>query len=205
MTSMMPQDTPTQTGATGSSPTGSESGVSDQAKDRVSQVAGEGSHQARKVADDVRHQVREATGRTLTDVRSQADRLRSLSTQADALAEGRTEQAGQLGDVVQKVGRQADELAQRLDADGVRGLVDDVARFGRQRPLTFLGLALGAGFVVGRLVRTTAEVSGSDGTPSRPGTASDLRSQGGNGIGTPTSVGGASAGLYQQEFPEARP
>ena len=37
-------------------------------------------------------------------------------------------------------------------------VADDLSRFGRQHPWAFLGLSIGAGFLVGRLARTTAAV-----------------------------------------------
>jgi hypothetical protein len=199
MTSMMPQDTHTETGMPtgGASTVGSPGAAAETVKARASQVAGEGSAQAGRIADDVRHQLRDATHRTLGDVRSQADDraqraaegLRSLSTRAQALAAGRTEEAGNLGDVVQKVGDQANQFALRLETGGVQGLVDDVARFGRTKPLAFLAAAVGAGFVVGRLVRTTAEVAGD----SQSGSGM----QSGNGMQ-------AGNGMYDDEFPGAR-
>ena len=168
MTSMMPNETYTST--TGGTGGASSAGGSGGAQEKLSRVAGEAPAQASKVAHDVKTQLRTTTQRTLSDARSQADEraskaaqgLRDLSTRAQALAEGRTEEAGNLGDMVETFGRQASEFAERLEMGGVQGLLDDVSRFGRRRPMAFLALAVGAGFVAGRLVRTGAEVTSSD-------------------------------------------
>ena len=140
----------------------------------VARVASEAPAQAARVVDDARTQVTGAAQRTLSDLRSQADErtaqaarsLRGLSSQVDALAAGRIDEAGDLTDIVQAVGQHAADFADRLDTRGVQGVADDVTRFGRQHPLAFLGLALGAGFLVGRVVRTTAAVSSDQDSPA---------------------------------------
>lgn len=171
MTSMMPNETHTETiGGTSTTGGASSGGAVATAQEKMSQVADEAPAQVSKVTHDVKTQLRESTERTLGDVRSQADEqatraaqgLRDLSTRAQALAAGRTDEAGNLGGMVESFGRQAGEFAQRLDTGGVQGLLDDAARFGRKRPMAFLALAVGAGFVAGRLVRTGAEVTSHD-------------------------------------------
>jgi len=132
----------------------------------AARVAGEAPAQAARVAQDARTQVTDAAHRTMSELRTQADDrtaqasrgLRDLSTKVDALANGRPEEAGNLADVAKSVGQHATDFADRLDARGVQGVADDLSRFGRQHPWAFLGLSLGAGFVVGRLARTTASV-----------------------------------------------
>ncbi len=144
------------------------------AKAAVARVADEAPAQAARVVGDAKTQVTDAARRILDDLRTQAeDRtvraaqgLRDLSTRADALASGRPEEAGNLADLAQSAGRHAQDFADRLDQRGVRGVTDDVSRFGRRHPMAFVGLALGAGFVVGRLVRTGAAVASEDGADS---------------------------------------
>jgi hypothetical protein len=165
MTSNPSTGTSTQTFDTGGAPpTNEDEGAVHAA---VSRVASEAPAQAAHVVQDARSQLTGAAQRTLSDLRVQADDrgaqaargLRDLSFKVDALAHGRPEEAGNLTDIVQSVGQHAVDFADRLDAGGVQGLADDVARFGRRHPWAFLGLSLGAGFVVGRLARTTAEVA----------------------------------------------
>ena len=147
----------------------------------AARVADEAPAQAARVVEDARTQLTGAAQRTLTDLRTQADDrtaqasrgLRDLSVQVDALANGRPEEAGNLADIAQAIGQHASDFADRLDARGVQGVADDLSRFGRQHPWTFLGLSLGAGFLVGRLVRTTAAVvsDGQQGQAQVPSTA----------------------------------
>ena len=47
----------------------------------------------------------------------------------------------------------------RLEDRGIEGVVDDVSRFARRRPGVFLLAAAGAGFVVGRFVRSGVSVA----------------------------------------------
>lgn len=146
------------------------------AKAAVARVADEAPAQAARVVGDAKSQLSDAARRVMDDLRTQADDravraaqgLRDLSIRADALASGRPDEAGNLADLAQSAGRHAQDFANRLDERGIRGVTDDVARFGRQHPLTFLGLSLGAGFLVGRLVRTGAAVVSDDGPDSQP-------------------------------------
>jgi ElaB/YqjD/DUF883 family membrane-anchored ribosome-binding protein len=166
MTSTMPNGTTGSTSSTGEASGGSVATT----QEKISRVAEGAPAELSKVTQDVKTQVRESTRRTLHDVRSQADDqaaraaqgLRELSTRARALAEGRTEEAGNLGGMIENLGRQASDIAQRLETGGVQVLLDDASRFARKRPLTFLALAAGAGFFAGRLVRTGAEVASHD-------------------------------------------
>jgi hypothetical protein len=172
MTSMTPNQTATAapSGTAASAGDTSSGATASTAQEKMSRVADEAPAQLSKVTHDVKTQLRESTQRTLGDVRTQADDqatraaqgLRDLSTRAQALADGRTEEAGNLSGMVETLGRQASDFAQRLESGGVQGLLDDTARFGRRRPMAFLALAVGAGFVAGRLARTGAEVAHND-------------------------------------------
>jgi len=173
----------------------------------VSRVASEAPAQAANVVEDARAQLTGAARRTLADLRAQADDrsaraargLRDLSVHVDALAQGRPNEAGNLTDLARSVGNQASVLADRLDTRGVQGLADDVSRFGRRHPWAFLGLSLGAGFLAGRVVRTTAEVASDD----KPDQA--RLSTGAAALGTsPTPITSPSAGVGRST-PGVRP
>jgi ElaB/YqjD/DUF883 family membrane-anchored ribosome-binding protein len=132
----------------------------------ATRVASEAPAQAARVVDDARTQLTGAAQRTLSDLRTQADdrtaqasrTLRDLSVQVDALVNGRPDEAGNVADVAKAMGQHASDFADRLDTRGMQCVADDLSRFGRQHPWAFLGLSLGAGFLVGRLARTTAAV-----------------------------------------------
>jgi ElaB/YqjD/DUF883 family membrane-anchored ribosome-binding protein len=163
----------------------------------AARVADEAPAQAARVVEDARTQLTGAAQRTLTDLRAQADDrtaqasrgLRDLSAHVDALANGRPDEAGNLVDVAQAIGQRAADFADRLDARGVQGAADDLSRFGRQHPWTFLGLSIGAGFLVGRLVRTTAAVV-SDGQPGDAQVSSNGLAALGTRQANPTSSNG---------------
>jgi hypothetical protein len=162
MTNISTVPSPPPAPSTDGSPSDRDSG----AKSAVARVADEAPAQAARVVGDAKTQVSDAARRAVDDLRTQADEratraaqgLRDLSTRADALASGRTDEAGNLADLAQSAGRQAQQFADRLDDRGIQGVADDLARFGRQHPLAFVGLSLGAGFIAGRLLRTTAAV-----------------------------------------------
>lgn len=194
----------------------------------VARVADEAPAQAAKIVDDAKSQLRDATHRSLTDLRSQADDrttqavsgLRSLSSRAEAMQAGRLDEAGNLPEITGALGRYADEFANRLDTRGVDGLVDDVSRFGRQHPWAFLGLSVGVGFAFGRLVRTSAAVAsdhassngssktgspsigpadgGSEGTGRIGQTADERFTAGATTSASPTSMVGQNAGEVRQ-------
>ena len=130
--------------------------------------------QASQVADEVKTQGREVLERTKEQVRQQgeaqtqqvAGSLRTLGEQAQALADGRTEDAGPVVDYVRQASDRLQGMATRLEERGAQGLVQDLEEFGRRRPGAFLAGAALAGFVVGRVVRSAS--------PGGPSTASNV-------------------------------
>jgi ElaB/YqjD/DUF883 family membrane-anchored ribosome-binding protein len=139
-------------------------------------VLDEAGSQAQNMAADIRRQVSVVTSRTKSELRGQAeDRaaqaargLRNLSTQATALANGRTEEAGDLTSLVGRLGIETGALADRLESRGTAGLLEDMTRFGRRRPMVFLGVALGAGVLAGRALRAGAATTPSPSSSPDP-------------------------------------
>jgi hypothetical protein len=84
-----------------------------------------------------------------------------VSDQADALAAGRVDEAGNVADYVRRAGDQVGRVADHLEQRGVDGVVNDVQDFARRRPGAFLLGCATAGFVTGRLLRGGAAGSGS--------------------------------------------
>jgi hypothetical protein len=118
-------------------------------------VAGEAAQQARGVVSDAVTQVRDQ----LDDQgRQQKDRLAgTLATFGDDLGRMAENGSGLAADVAQEVSHRVRSLSRHLDGREPGELLDDVRRFARQRPGTFLLGALTAGVVAGRLLRGTKD------------------------------------------------
>lgn len=150
---------------------GAAADVSDTARQAVGDVKQEAGRQARAVGTEVSDQARQLVDTTRAELKDQAAArterlaggLRSLSDQVRALAEGRPSEAGQLRDLAGEAQERLQGFASRLDEGGIDGLLSDVGRFARRRPLIFLVGCAGAGFVIARVVRTTRAVSGNGG------------------------------------------
>ena len=143
------------------------------------QVASEAAQQARGVVDDAVTQVR---GQLDDQSRTQKDRLSgTLGTFGEDLDQMAGSASGLAADLVREASQRATALSRHLDTREPRELLDDVRRFARQRPGTFLLGALAAGVVVGRLVRGTKDaveaaeaLPATRATPGAPNT-SDVR------------------------------
>jgi hypothetical protein len=140
------------------------------AQDQVKNVAAEAQSQLRSLLDDATSQVDEQSkaqkSRLAETVRTFGDDLESMR--------GEARDGGIAAQVVQQVADQARGLASHLDERDPSELLDDVRRFARRRPGTFLLGALAAGIVVGRVTRgakAAQDQSGSGGVqPSQPRT-----------------------------------
>jgi hypothetical protein len=130
------------------------------AKDQASNVTGE----ARRQAKDLYHQGRtELHGQTRQQQQRAASGLRSLADELRGMAEGRNEAPGVVADLAHDVSNRISTFASHLDDREPAELLDDVRRFARQRPGTFLGLAALAGVVAGRLTRGVKDASSGGG------------------------------------------
>jgi hypothetical protein len=70
------------------------------------------------------------------------------------MAQGTTGQ-GKVIDLTREGANQVERFAERLDRDGVDGLLRDLQTFARRRPGAFLAAGFGLGMVIGRLVRAS--------------------------------------------------
>lgn len=167
-----------KTAAADTAGTASEKGkeVAHTAADQAKGVAAEARSQAGTVVEEARTQARQVMGTAGSELQNQlADRLQTASGgardtagQLRALAEGRVEEAGQVGDLARKAGDQLERLADRADELGVQGVVDEVSEFARRRPVAFLAGAAAAGFLVGRLARAGKDASDGGSGQSSP-------------------------------------
>ena len=120
-------------------------------KDQAGAVAQVALDQGKQVVDRAREQLHEQ-GQQRANEAGQA--LHRVSDQLQALADGRPEEAGPVADYVRQASDRSRQVAARLEQGGVDGVVTDVTRFARRRPVLFLAMAGAAGFVVGRAVRS---------------------------------------------------
>jgi hypothetical protein len=153
----MTTDTSTtqQTQETGATATDEGKHVAGVAAGEARGVAAEAAHQARSVVDDA---VGEVRGQLDDQGRQQKDRLAgTLATFGDDLGRMADGGSGLAADLTAEVADRARALSRHLDQRQPSELLDDVRRFARQRPGTFLLGALATGVVAGRLLRGTKD------------------------------------------------
>lgn len=148
--------------------------VASTAADGAKQVAGEAAQQAANVASEVKTQVsglvNQASGELRTQGDAQTERLaeglRTVAGQLQALLDGRTEEAGPLPDLARQATGQLQSLAGRIGEGGTDGVVNDLQRFARRKPGTFLVGAAAAGFLGGRFIRGMQASQSSSSAPA---------------------------------------
>jgi hypothetical protein len=106
-------------------------------------------HAAHGVGDDLRSTAEQRFEALVHTLRSASDELR-------AVAEAGVERAPQLTGMAREVGASLEQAADRWGERGLMGTADDVRRFARRRPGSFLALCALAGFASGRLGRALA-------------------------------------------------
>lgn len=95
--------------------------------------------------DELRGQTRGQQQRLASGVRSVSDELRQMADSTDG--------NGTAGKVTQQLAGTGHDLADWLDRREPEDVLDEVRRFASRRPLAFLGIAAGAGLLVGRFAR----------------------------------------------------
>lgn len=168
---------------TDSYPTPSSSGV-DVAKEQAGDlkdtvtaeagnVAGTAKEQAANVAGEAKSQARDLLRQTQRELREQA------ATQQQRVASGLHTVSGQLGDmassaepgvasdVVRQVADRAGGVATWLDGRDPGSLLTELTSFARRRPGLFIGGAVVAGVLVGRLTRALASGAKDDAASER--------------------------------------
>lgn len=130
--------------------------VAGTAKEQGRQVVGEVGTQARSVVSDVRQSV---AGQARTGHDKLTESLRRIADDLGNMGGDTSSPAGQIVSRLADTGRRA---ADHLQDRGPEGLLDDVQEFARRKPGTFLIAAAAAGFVIGRLGRSTVSAARSD-------------------------------------------
>jgi len=134
------------------------------AGDAAKQTAADAADQAKAVAATAKDELQRFSGQAKDELalrgKEQSDRLagglQSFAGQLTALADGRNAEAGNLPQYLGDLEGKVRQFGQRLEQGGPQGLLDDVTGFARRKPGLFLVGALGAGFAIGRLVRSGA-------------------------------------------------
>lgn len=144
------------------------------AKDEAASVAQEAKSQARSLVDQASSQLSEQAS-TQKDslvswLRSMADELRSMVEGAQSQSsddESEQSQPGYARDLAERGADYAHRTASWLEDRQPNEVFQEVGRFARRRPGTFLVIAATAGVVVGRLTRGLTASSSDDSGPTR--------------------------------------
>ena len=204
------------------------------AKDQAAQVAhgaaesgghlaGQAKAEAGEVGREAGRQAKDVLGRGRSEVTEQASAqqhklaqsVRTFGDELGAMA-GAASEPGLASDLVHQVSGRADSIATWLEDREPGDLLTEVSTFARNRPGTFLAVALGAGLLAGRLTRGVKDAPSGTGTadPSDAASGGAHRAPGAPstsatgptaeepvdysaGLGSPqrTSAYGASAGV----------
>ncbi|MFF7853878.1 hypothetical protein [Streptomyces sp. NPDC007904] len=163
--------TGTGSGSTGEKVKAETSATAGQAKEAAAQVAGTAAEQAKAVVGEARQQA----GTVIDDLRSRAMNEADGQTRraAGTLRQWADDLAGLADNAkndspARSLASQAADRSHRaadyLEKQGVEGLVSDLQGFARRRPGAFLGGALVAGLVAGRLAKAAGAASRSGGS-----------------------------------------
>lgn len=141
--------------------TGGTESTGETAKEEVGRLTEDIKHEAGRVADEARQQGREMMDETKQRLREEADRqtgrtasgLKSMSSELRSMADHTEQPESSVATWVRRGADEIDSFANRLDRDGFDGVARDVSDFARRNPTTFLLTSLGAGVLVGRLMK----------------------------------------------------
>lgn len=124
--------------------TTTETGVKDQAQEKVQEAAGQAKNRVREQVDQRSTQAAERVGSAAADARSVSEELRRQGKdQAARLAEQAAERADRLGSYLQE-----------SDAERILG---DVEEMGRKQPWAVVAGGLALGFVASRFLKASSE------------------------------------------------
>jgi hypothetical protein len=133
------------------------------ASDEAGRVAGVAKGQAQQVASEIGTQARDLVGELKTQVRDQsatqrdrlADNLRQFGDDMDSMRQS-SSNSGLATNLTETLATKAREAATFLRDHEPGDLIEEVRRFARQRPATFLLGAAAAGVIAGRFSRGAA-------------------------------------------------
>ncbi|MDK1360043.1 hypothetical protein QNO00_07150 [Arthrobacter sp. zg-Y1219] len=126
---------------------GSAQHVAETAKSEAADVASEVTANAKDLFNQARSDLTDQAGAQQQKV---AEGLRSVAGELQSMADN-SDQPGVASDLVRQAAERSSSVAEWLDSRNPGSLVEEVKGFARQRPVAFLALAAGAGFLAGRL------------------------------------------------------
>jgi uncharacterized protein YjbJ (UPF0337 family) len=127
-------------------------------RERAGQVGGTAKDEAAGVAQEVKYQARDLVGEARSQVRQQVDTqrgrlselLRDMGEELEQMAD-RSDRNGIASELARQAAQRTQDVRGYLDGGG--DVVEDVRRFARRRPGTFLLGAVAAGVLAGRATR----------------------------------------------------
>lgn len=133
-------------------------GLAQDAAGNAQQVAETAKTEAAGVASEVTANAKDLFNQARSDLTDQAgvqqqkvaEGLRSVAGELHSMAEN-SDQPGVATDLVRQAAERSSSVASWLDNRNPGSLVDEVKTFARQRPVAFLAIAAGAGFLAGRM------------------------------------------------------
>ncbi|MGN7150472.1 hypothetical protein ACTHQ6_15930 [Arthrobacter sp. SAFR-179] len=151
-------------------------GVAQTAKGEAANVA----HEAKANAQDLLHQAKSGlTSQAGTQQQKAAEGIRNISSQLHSMASA-PDQQGMASDLIRQAADRTSSMASWLENREPGDLLNEVQRFARNRPGTFLLLAAGAGVLAGRLTRGL--------TAGAPGSQGQVQASGQQGLGQHRAV-----------------
>lgn len=139
-------------------------GVAQTAKSEAANVAAEATSSAKELFDQAKQGLSTQAG---TQQQKAAEGIRTISSQLQNMADA-PEQQGIASDLIRQAAQRSESVASWLENKEPGDMLDEVQRFARTRPGTFLLLAASAGVLAGRL---TKALTASTTSPQTPGQA----------------------------------
>jgi hypothetical protein len=128
---------------------------------RVSRVAETGQREAGRVVDEARTHTARLIGETGDRARDHADQqlgraagaIGQLGDELEDMASSTSHPDSYVAALARDGAHGAHQLSERLQRGGLDGVIDDVTRFARRRPGTFLAGSFAVGILLGRVTR----------------------------------------------------
>ncbi|PYF99074.1 hypothetical protein SAMN05216184_10998 [Georgenia satyanarayanai] len=170
--------------------------VAGSAKEQAANVAGTAKDEARQAAGEAKRQAQQLYRQGTSELSSQAGTqqqrlasgLRSFSSEMNQMADG-SEEPGVATNVARWASQAADDAGRWLEDREPTELLEEVGRYARRHPGTFMVIAAGLGLAAGRIARSLKDMGDDDGTSG----TSTGGSAGLSGSGRPGTTGTTTA------------